>query len=69
MNVTVLHLQIVILECPLAEVCRLRPPLDGLADRLRREMQHGREHNRRPDDLPGVTANMADAFCHCPVHN
>jgi hypothetical protein len=40
-NVTIL--QIIFLECPCAKCCRLRPPLDELTERLRREVRHGRD--------------------------
>lgn len=48
MNFTVLHVQIVIVECPCAKACQRRSPLDDLADQLRREMQFGRDCDRAP---------------------
>jgi hypothetical protein len=47
MNFIVLHVQIVIVECPCAQACRVRSPLDELAERLRNEMCYGRDANRR----------------------
>ena len=66
MNVTVFHQQILLLMCPCAQTCRLRPHLDDLADRLRREMQYGRDYSRGPID-PSVTDTMGefhDSFQH-----
>ena len=69
MNVNVFHVQLVFLQCPWANLCRLRPPLDRLGDRLRREMRHGRDANRTPVDLPGVTIDMVTACHDCPERN
>ena len=69
MNVKVFRIQIVFAECPCAEVCRLRPASGSLTDRLRKEMRHGRDANRTPPDLPGVTLGMATAFHNCPERN
>ena len=62
MNVTVIQVQIVFLECPCAKTCRLRPPPDALAERLRKEMSYGRDVNRRPVDFPGVAVDMPAGF-------
>jgi hypothetical protein len=37
-------------------------PIDILAEELRAEMSHGRDHDRIPVIIPGVTAEMI-AFC------
>jgi hypothetical protein len=65
MNIIVL--QIVIFECPCAQVCRLRPPLDDLAERLRREMWHGRDPD--PTDPSVVTIDTPAGFSDLFQHN
>ena len=62
MNVTVFHVQLVFLDCPCAKTCRLRPPLDDLAERLHKEMRYGCDANRRPVDLSDVAVNMPAGF-------
>ena len=62
MNVTVFQVQIIFLECPCAKTCRLRPPPDALAERLRKEMSHGRDVNRRKVDLSGAAVDMPAGF-------
>lgn len=66
MNVTVIQVQLVVIEYPCDKTCRLQPPLDELADRLRREMQHGRECG--PIHSHNVADDMAstyDAYNNC----
>lgn len=62
MNVIVFQTQIIVLECPCAQTCRLRPPLDDLAERLRREMRHGRDYDRGPTD-PLVATGALAGYC------
>jgi hypothetical protein len=57
MNVTVLQVQVVIIECPCARACPLQSPLDDLAERLRQEMRYGRDASRRPMNLTGMTGD------------
>jgi hypothetical protein len=59
MNVTFHHVQIIVIECPLAEACRLRRPLDDLAERLRREMRYGRDCET---DSSAATVNPSADF-------
>ena len=59
MNVIVLQLQILIITCPCAEACPPRSPLDELVERLRREMQFGRDGGRDPNDPFNTTTNSA----------
>jgi hypothetical protein len=61
-NVTVLQVQIVIVECPCAKVCRLHTPPDELAERLRKEMRYGRDAGREPAFPRGAIDNFAAAF-------
>lgn len=55
MNVIVLQLQILIITCPCAKACPARSPLDELAERLRREMQFGRDSGRDPNESFNTT--------------
>jgi hypothetical protein len=69
MNIAIFHCQLISVECPCTKACRVRPPLDDLAERLRDEMRCGRDAGHRPAKAPGVTADMAAAFRECPTRN
>ncbi len=60
MSISVTQVQIVIFACPCARACRLQPPPDELADRLRREVQQGRDC--QPIHLHGVADDMFTTF-------
>ena len=59
MNITVIQVQILIIERPCSNACRVQSPLDQLSERLRREMQFGRDHDRGPIDSFDTTINAA----------
>jgi hypothetical protein len=61
-NITILQVQIVIVECPCAKTCRVPSPLNDLAERLRNEMRFGRGANREPENLRSVIDEFATAF-------
>lgn len=69
MNVTVLQVQVVIIECSCAKACPLQSPLDDLAERLRREMRYGRDASRPPVNLRGVTGNKSAVYEAVPTRN
>jgi hypothetical protein len=60
MNINVFQVQIVFIECPFAHACRLRRPVDNLAERFRREMRHGRDY--APTDSSSANVNPSADF-------
>ena len=61
--------RILAFECPRGERCRLQPPLDELAERLRKEMVFGRDFSRGPACLFGLPIGMATGYRGHPDRN
>lgn len=60
MNVILIQVQMVVIACPCAKLCRLRSPLDGLAERLRREMRYGHDFRNQATSSPTATIDPMD---------
>jgi hypothetical protein len=59
MTIAFYQVQIIVIECPFTQACRLRSPLEDILTRLRQEILYGRND---PADSPATSTDLSADF-------